>query len=373
MSILFIGTVLNGPSQLWMRRQLKALGNRVTVLATTNDSTHAYINRYKVITLRKHDLPMLDTIFRRTTIVIIKRTIKSEKVSKILIHYLTDAVLYNAAFSDPLIPVFVHCHGYDVTWNLRDTSRKLVHGTNYVDKVRNLPEHIQFIANSKITKKRLVEIGLRQSRVHLKYMGVEVPKYFPERAGLTTKLNVLYLGRLVDFKGPDLVIRAFDIACQKGFDGKLVMAGSGPLSLTCELLRAHSPFRDRIQLLGEVDAATGKRLRSEADIFTAHNCTGPISGQEEAFGVSIVEAMAAGLPIVNADNGSIPEIVENNKQGILFSAGDIEVHANALLTLATNPERRHEMGRSGWERARDEFSIQSETARLREIMGESAD
>ncbi|MCH8923254.1 MAG: glycosyltransferase, partial [Planctomycetes bacterium] len=71
---------------------------------------------------------------------------------------------------------------------------------------------------------------------------------------------------------------------------------------------------------------TGERLRAEADIFTAHNCTGPITRQEEAFGVSIVEAMAAGLPVVSGRSGSLPEIVEDRVDGILVEPGDREAH-----------------------------------------------
>ena len=115
-------------------------------------------------------------------------------------------------------------------------------------------------------------------------------------------------------------------------------------------------------------AEYGEALRQKADIFTAHNCTGPITGQEEAFGVSIVEAMAGGLPIVNALNGSIPELVEDGKEAILFDPGDIEAHAAALVSLGSDPNRRQVMGIRGWQRARNHFSIQSETRRLCEIL-----
>src|SRR5690606_33177261 len=122
------------------------------------------------------------------------------------------------------------------------------------------------------------------------------------------EVQILYLGRLVDCKGPDLTIQAFSLACEQGLRGKLTIAGDGPLLAECEQLRAVSPFAHCIQLLGSVDEPTAERLRTEADIFTAHNRKGPYTNQEEAFGVSFVEAMAAALPIVSGANGSLPEL-----------------------------------------------------------------
>jgi len=118
-----------------------------------------------------------------------------------------------------------------------------------------------------------------------------------------------------------------------------------------------------------VDADTGARLRREADIFTAHNCTGEVTNQEEAFGVSFAEASADGLPVVTGRSGGIPEIVEDGVTGILFEPGDVEAHAEALLMLASDPERRARMGEAAWRRARERFPLSNEGPGLRTILG----
>jgi len=375
MGIFFIGRGLSLPSQLWMRRQLKALERDVTVLATTPSDIKSYRGQFKLVTLRAHSARILWRVAHNITSINIARAIKSPKVSNVLIHFATDAVLYKSALQSSFKPVFVHCHGYDVTWNLRNQFvadfRQKMHSHDYAEKVRNLPDNFSFIANSKSTQQRLFEIGIPINRIHLKYLGVEIPTTPPKISRKITGLTILFLGRLIDCKGPDLTIRAFERACEMGFSGNLVIAGDGPLSLTCELIRSHSPYRDRIKLLGSIDGTTGEQLRKDADIFTAHNCTGPISGQEEAFGVSLVEAMAAGLPIVNTLSGSVPEVVENGNQGILVSAGDIEAHANALIKLGSNPALRQKMGNNGWNRTRNKFSIDLEACRLQEILNET--
>jgi len=119
---------------------------------------------------------------------------------------------------------------------------------------------------------------------------------------------------------------------------------------------------------GAVDAATGRRLREMADMLTAHSCRGPISGQEEAFGVAFVEAMAAGLPVVTGKNGSLPELIQNGVEGILFEPGDIEAHAQAMLDLAYDPQRRHAMGQAAWQRAHDHFTTETSTRNLKRIL-----
>ena len=372
MSILFIGRGLTLPSALWMRRQLEGLGKDVKVLVTESGPVEFDRNYYKVLTIRENNLRFIWRLFRWETNRKIRKAIKSKSVTRVLIHFLTDAVLLSSVIKDVTKPVFVYCHGYDVTWNLRNQFAldygKLMHKSNYVERVLGLPEHVTYIANSKITKSRLMKIGIPESRIQINYLGVPVPAQPRQRIHNKRDLVVLYLGRLVDFKGPDIVIRAFERACQMGFKGKLIIAGSGPLDLTCELLRSHSPYKDKIIMLGAVNEEKGKDLRENADIFTAHNCTGPISNQEEAFGVSLVEAMSASLAIVNTTNGSVPEVVQNEKQGILVEPGDIEGHAKAFIKLAEDPELRMNYGLCGWKRASEKFTTNKEIIRLRQIM-----
>ena len=173
----------------------------------------------------------------------------------------------------------------------------------------------------------------------------------------------------MDFKGPDIVIRAFEKACSMGFDGELIMAGDGPLRVTCELLIAHSPFKKRIRLLGAVNSDKGRKLMEEADIFTAHNCIGPLSGQEEAFGVTTIEAMAAGVPVINAKSGSIPELIEDGVSGILVQPSDIDGHAKAFMRLQSDTKLRLAIASNAWERVQSNFTREQESRNLRSILG----
>lgn len=125
---------------------------------------------------------------------------------------------------------------------------------------------------------------------------------------------------------------------------------------------------DRIKLLGSVSKRKGDALRRQADIFPDHNQTGPVTGQTEAFGVSIIEAMSEGLPVVTGKFGGITDMIEHEKNGILFEPGYTTAHARALLELSHLQEKREHLGRAAWEKARQQFSVELETSGLYSII-----
>jgi glycosyltransferase involved in cell wall biosynthesis len=303
--------------------------------------------------------------------------LEERRISAVVCHYMTCALQFSRVWESNPVSLFVHCHGYDVTWKLRTPRwphfRRFSSG--YVDKVRKLSQRCLLIANSEFTRARLEAAGISRERIAVKYLGVPVPDSFPPhvRTRSTDDVSILFLGRLVDFKGPGLTIRAFDHAARQGLKGTLTLAGDGPLRRHCERLRRRSPFADRIRLLGAVSARQGQVLLNSSDLFTAHHCTGAVSGQQEALGVSVLEAMAAGLPVAAGRSGGVIETVRDGETGMLFEPGDVPAHAAALLKLAQQPQLRQELGEAGWRRVREHFSVDQESQRLREILMPASD
>lgn len=382
MGILYLGIDINLPSVLWMRRMLDGLSDHVAVLAAEVPPRDELQRRFSTVVLQDGwlEAKLWRSLFRcrcidrlpagRHAISTLLRAVERSDVDRVLVHYANLAAKYNAVWQRTDKPVWVHCHGYDVTWDLRQAEppHGPEHDRNYVQRVLALPDNVRFIANSASTARRLQDIGVDAGRVEIKYLGVPMPSQPPAPHAPVDEVTILYLGRLIDCKGPDLVIQAFDRAVTLGLRGRLVIAGDGPLRQRCEELRQSSPNRQGIELLGAVDGATGESLRQRAQIFTAHNQLGPTSRQEEAFGVSIVEAMAAGLPVVSGRNGSLPELIDDGEHGFLVPPGDVEAHARALLRLAADPQLRSRMGSAGWQRARQRFSLEREMHTLRRLL-----
>ncbi len=376
MSILWAMPNWSSPSELWMQRLLDGVADEVSCIACRRPGVRRWRDRVPVIDVSRRAIghrwleraglpapwPGLRAMLRAG---------RSPQIRCVLSHYAAWSVQLDSVWRRLDKPLFIHCHGYDVTWELRKHTPPFapVHDAYYPARLRELAERATFIANSRRTASRLREIGVPVDRIAVNYLGVPVPVQCPPRPAERRPMKILYLGRLVDFKGPDLTIRAFDIACSRGLDGELLIAGDGPLQAVCELLRRRSRHADRIKMLGAVDADRGRSLRREADLFTAHSCTGPITGQEEAFGVAFVEAMAEGLPVVTGRSGSLGEVLDEGRCGVLFKPGDVDAHARALLELAADPRRRDHLGRVGRQRAASHFSPDQCRDGLRRILG----
>tara|TARA_R100000365_G_C2735574_1_gene64983 strand:+ start:292 stop:1362 length:1071 start_codon:yes stop_codon:yes gene_type:complete len=263
--------------------------------------------------------------------------------------------------------IIIHTHGYDITWDLLDRNTGVaVYDRKYTDFVKKISGKALIIANSNYSKKSLLDIGVPENKIMTKNFGVPLEPQKP--INNTTKVTVLFLGRLIECKGPDLVIKAFELACDKGMNGDLIIAGGGNLEFECRKLREESRYKEKIKLVGVVSPEQGEALRQSADIFTAHNCKSSTTNQVEAFGVSIIEAMAAGLPVVTGASGGVTHSIVDGETGYLFTSGDVERHANLLLKLADNPSLRQEMGARGRHRVRIEFSMEQEAKCLREAL-----
>jgi colanic acid/amylovoran biosynthesis glycosyltransferase len=325
------------------------LGVPVYSLESTNSLRHQISNAvlYKLGMRR----PNLLTNFAKA--------VKSINADTIICQYGTLAVELHSVLQGLPHRIFIHVHGGD-TEDFQDDI--------YWERLRELSQHCIILSNSEHVSDRLIKRGIAPERIILKYLGVEIPNEKSKHHYKVQDITVLHLGRLVDCKSPDRTIMAFDRACENGLQGQLIIAGDGPLLVTCQLFRARSRFSDRIHLLGAVSKEQATKLFSDADIFTLHAITGEITGQSEAFGVSIVEAMAASLPVVTCPVGGIVEIVIPGHTGILTTPGSIAEHADALLTLANDPNLRNVMGNAGRQRVYEKFSVENEKQMLLQIL-----
>jgi glycosyltransferase involved in cell wall biosynthesis len=378
MKIAYILKNYNANSELWAQRQIEILKDDIAFIAASDNKDKKWKKTIPIINLYK-DYPVLKKILIRLKIMgkkspeeryneTLRIHLDKYKVEAIFVNYLTFSHDLQEILISTKLPVIIHTHGYDITWDLFSIEKnKRVYTKNYFDFIKKISKKALFIANSIHSKDRLTKVGIPDEKIIVKPFGVPI-EWNVSYIKKNHSLSILYLGRLVDCKAPDLVIQAFEKACDKGLVAKLIIAGDGYLATTCRLLRMRSKYRDRITLLGAVTADEGRKLRSECDIFTAHNCKGPISNQYEAFGVSIIEAMAAGLPVVTGRSGGVIDSVLDNETGFLFSPGNIDQHAEKLLELAKKPELRAKMGRNGLKRVEKLFSIKNEEKSLRCIL-----
>jgi glycosyltransferase involved in cell wall biosynthesis len=165
---------------------------------------------------------------------------------------------------------------------------------------------------------------------------------------------VLGVGRLVYYKGFEYLIRAMS-----GVDGTLLIVGEGPLRLTLENLAARTGVADRVHFLGKISKERLVAAYHAASVFSL-----PSVARSEAFGIVQIEAMAAGLPVVNTDlDSGVPYVSLHEKTGLTVRAANSGALARAISRLLDDEPLRRTFGAAARLRARQEFSLAAMSSR----------
>jgi len=168
------------------------------------------------------------------------------------------------------------------------------------------------------------------------------PVHMPEAFERTAagQLRFVHVARFNPVKNHRLLLEAFAQVVSRRDDCVLSLAGDGALLESCKAYAGELGLDQRVRFLGNVTDVSG--LLKNSDVFV-------LSSDSEAMPVSILEAMAHGLPIAATNVGGVPELVDGN--GILTPKGDAQALATAMLELASNARKREEMAKCSWERA----------------------
>lgn len=374
--IFVIQPNFNATSEVWLKRMNEMLKDYIIAIGSFSPPENQWhgrpvVNLYGkkqplvIRVLNKFGLTKFNNCFNYLRDV--KKFINSPETKIVFVHFVTTAVHFIEELLASEKNIIIHCHGFDIFWETKNIDGTKYHDIDYISKVQRLSTKALFIANSEFCKQQLIKINIPKEKIKLKYFGIELQ---PEinRNIKKSGIKILYLGRLADFKSPDIVIKAFIRACDLGLSAELIIAGDGQLRITCELLKRQSIYSDRIKILGSVDYSTAETLYKEADIYTMHNTVGRISNIEETFGVSIIEAMSFGLPVITANSNVIKEVIVHDITGIIVEQFNIEDHASAFIKLATNPALRILMGNEGRKRVKDKFTVEQEKEKLFKIL-----
>lgn len=198
----------------------------------------------------------------------------------------------------------------------------------------------RFLPVSDFQRELLVEMGMPDARMRTLPNPVHIPDIDalppPADAG-----RVLFVGRLESYKGVDLFVKL--ARARPGV--RFAMAGNGSARAAIEAQRP-----DNLALLGKLDRdALLDAVRGAACIVVP-------SLWPEAFGLTAVEAMAAGTPVIASRTGGLTEIVRNGIDGHLVPPGDVDAFASAVDRILADPVRARAMGQAGRAHATEAFS-----------------
>jgi glycosyltransferase involved in cell wall biosynthesis len=158
-----------------------------------------------------------------------------------------------------------------------------------------------------------------------------------------------YVGRLIEAKGPDVLLRAV-----AGLPGswRLCIAGAGPRRARLTSLARQLGLADRVSFDPSVSSTDVPRYLNGLDALVLPSLTRP--NWKEQFGRILIEAMACGVPVVGSDSGEIPGVV--GEAGLLFPEGDIQALRSQLSRLLDAPALREDLSKRGRARVLAKFT-----------------
>ncbi len=141
------------------------------------------------------------------------------------------------------------------------------------------------------------------------------------------------------------VIRIFG-EVRKKVPSRLLLVGDGPDRSACEILTREMDLQQHVRFLGKQLELVP--ILSSSDLML-------MPSQSESFGLSALEAMACGVPVISSSVGGLPELQVHGETGYIAEIGDIERMAKYAVDLLTNDAKRREFGRAGRTRAVENF------------------
>ncbi len=205
------------------------------------------------------------------------------------------------------------------------------------------------VANSAALR-RLALLSAPDTVIDVIVNGTTVPTTMASPRETRTNLRVLAVSRLIVRKGLDTLIKALQRTPRNQMS--LDIAGEGPDAAELRRLAHACGVADRVRFHGFVDREKLSALHEQADIFV-------LASRAESCSVALLEAMAAGLPLVATRVGGNTEIIQDNANGFLFSPLDVEGLASTLRILAVNPALRQRFGAANRALARERYSWRS--------------
>jgi L-malate glycosyltransferase len=203
------------------------------------------------------------------------------------------------------------------------------------------------VANSRAAAERLRIEGISSSKIEIIPNGID-PAMFPPHDYSPRPRRIAMIACLREEKRVDVLITAAATILERYPDAEFLIAGDGTCREALEEQARETGVMHRCRFLGHRDDVP--EVLAGADVFV-------LPSRSEAFPNSIIEAMAAGLPVVASDVGGIPELVEDGRTGRLVPPGDPQALGRALLEFLDHPDRIEACGRAGRDRIERSYSF----------------
>jgi glycosyltransferase involved in cell wall biosynthesis len=259
------------------------------------------------------------------------------------------------------VPLVAHFHGLDISssiqqdrwyrWSLK----------------KSISRFSEVICVGSEQRRRLLELGVSSSRIHLIPCGVPTNEFRFSNRKTGAVIRFISVGRLVEWKGVHHTIKSFAKASKEMMNAELMIVGDGPESDALKKLSHDLGVGESVTFAGSIPVLEVRDLLQESDVFVQHSVDHS-NGWFEGFGVSIAEAAAMGLPVLVSACGGILDQVVDEVTGMVVPQRDEDSMAEGMMRLAADSDLRERMGAAGRKRMIEYFDTTNQIKKLEEVL-----
>lgn len=276
------------------------------------------------------------------------KSLQRNKIDVVLAEYGTtgaDLVHICKRIKLPLVTMF---HGYDAS------AKQIIE--KYHTRYMALFEYAsKIIVVSEEMKKKLESLGCMPNKIIKAIYGPD-DRFLNVIPVFSEKKSFISIGRFVDKKAPYYTLLAIKKVADKYPDVLLYFAGEGKLFETCYNLASYFKLEKNVKFLGIITPEEFANYLGKVSGYIQHSVTS-LNGDMEGTPVAILEANAAGIPVIATRHAGIPEVIIDGETGFLCEEHDVDQMAEKIITLIEDPELKREMGEKGKENIRSNFSL----------------
>jgi glycosyltransferase involved in cell wall biosynthesis len=292
--------------------------------------------------------------------------LKGEQASVLHAHFGVEAVKAWPLAQALDLAMVVTLHGYDI--NIEREWWEAGHGgrgmRKYPEKLLELASQprVTFVGVSEAVRERALSYGIPRDKVVVRPIGIDTAKFMPRGCPVAERRRrVLFVGRLVEKKGCEYLIRAFAKLRREVPETSLIIVGDGPL-------------RGRLQDLADEVAVPAEFLGAQPTSRIVHElelarvlCLPSVTagnGDAEGFGLVLLEAQASGVPVVTSARGGAAEGIREGITGFGVRERDIDGLAARLIQLLVDDRLAHALSMAGPRFVAEHFDLPHCTAAL---------
>ncbi|HHT9114695.1 MAG TPA: glycosyltransferase [Candidatus Wunengus sp. YC65] len=291
-----------------------------------------------------------------------KYVLKKEKARLVHAHFGPQGVAMIPIKRRLKLPLITTFYGFDLTQLPRENMWNKAYQ-------RLFKEGDLFLVEGNNMKQSLMEIGCPGEKIVIQHIGVNTEKInFKERSFPSDwKIVILCCGRFVEKKGLIYALQALKLLISKNPQIEFRIIGDGVLRNSIGSFIKENNLSPYVYLLGYQPHRVFVEELKKAHIYIQPSVTAQNGDSEGGAPTTLLEAQAAGVPVLSTYHADIPEIVVNGKSGFLVPERDARALAERLEYLIDHPEEWSTMGREGRRHVEMNYNICKETENLENI------